>query len=135
MTEQQVSDEFVPYEDEDMNPISMLNDDDPVDKNGIATFERPMTDTLINAELTLPHGEVQQSARVISRVIDDNGNYVGNYDDNPVLNTLLYNVKFSDGTVREYTANTIIENMYSQVDYDGQSSRNCGIFHTKWLPK
>ena len=70
-----------------------------------------MTDTLINAEVTLPHGDNQQSAKVISRVIDDEGNYVGDYDDNPVLNTLMYNVKFSDGTVREYTANTIIESL------------------------
>ena len=54
----------------------------------MAAFERPMTDTLINAELTLPHGDRQQTAWVISRVVDDSGNYIGNYDDNSILNIL-----------------------------------------------
>ena len=118
---QQDQGEFVRYEDDDLQLSSIPRDGDPVDDNGKAVFERPMTDLLINAEVILPHGDQHQSAKVISKVLDNNGNYIGTYDSNPILNTLLYNVKFSDGTVREYTANTIMENMYSQVDYDGQS--------------
>ena len=108
---QQDQGEFVPYEDDDLNLRSITRDDDPVDGDGRAVFERYFTDALINAEVILPHGARNQSAKVISRVLDDNGNYVGMYDENPILNTLLYNVKFSDGTIREYTANTIMENM------------------------
>ena len=36
-----------------------------------------------------------------------------------MLNTLSYNVEFSDGEVREYSANIIAENMYAQVDAQG----------------
>ena len=79
-----------------------------VNADGYAVFERPLTDTLINLELTLTLGERQQPARVISRVVDENGHYIGTYDENPILNTLMYNVKYSDDTVQEYTANTIM---------------------------
>jgi len=48
-----------------------------------------------------------------------NGNIVGEYDENPLLNTLSYNVEFSDGEVREHEANVIAENIYAQVDPDG----------------
>ncbi len=54
----------------------------------------------------------------MGRARDKNGNIVGQYDDNPLLNTLSYNVEFPDGEVREYGANVIAENMYSQVDPD-----------------
>ena len=113
---------LVPYaDDETPQPPTLPNDDDPVTKDGLAAFERPMTDTLINAEVTLPHDDRMQCAKVISRVLDANGDFIGDYDNNPVLNTMMYNVKFSDGTVKEYTANTIMENMYSQVDHEGKS--------------
>ena len=36
-----------------------------------------------------------------------------------MLSTLSYNVEFSDGEVREYSANIIAENMYAQVDAQG----------------
>ena len=42
----------------------------------------------------------------------------GTYHDNPILNTMIYDVEFPDGEVREYSANIIAENMYSQVDSD-----------------
>jgi len=54
----------------------------------------------------------------VGRARDMNGNIVGQYDDNALLNTLSYNVEFPDGEVREYGANVIAENMYSQVDPD-----------------
>ena len=37
----------------------------------------------------------------------------------PLLNTLSYDVVFDDGEVKEYSANVIAENMFSQVDQDG----------------
>ena len=41
------------------------------------------------------------------------------YDDNPPLNSMLYDVEFPNGTVKEYSANVIAENMITQVDSDG----------------
>ena len=109
--------DHVPYAD-DVEPdlISLPDDNDPVDANGVAVFENPITDRWIHAELHLPQGEEIRSAKVIGRSKDADGNIVGTYDDNPMLNTLSYNVEFSDGEVREYSANIIAENMYAQVD-------------------
>ena len=33
-----------------------------------------------------------------------------------MLNTMVYDVEFPDGSIREYRANVISDNMYSQVD-------------------
>ena len=40
----------------------------------------------------------------------------------PILNTMSYEVEFSDGQVKEYSANVIAENMVSQVDEEGFST-------------
>ena len=40
----------------------------------------------------------------------------------PLLNTLIYEVEFPDGTMKEYAANVIAENMVLQVDEEGFSS-------------
>ena len=45
---------------------------------------------------------------------DADGNIVGTYDDNPILNTIVYDVEFPDGAVKQYAANVIAENMYTQ---------------------
>ena len=36
-----------------------------------------------------------------------------------MLNTRIYDVLFPDGSVRQYAANIIAENLYSQVDDEG----------------
>jgi hypothetical protein len=38
-----------------------------------------------------------------------------------MLNSIVYDMEFPDGTVREYSANLIAENMLTQVDSDGYS--------------
>ena len=96
-------------------------ENDPVDSNGMAIFEKPVIDHLIHAEVSLPKGENIQLAKVLRRSTDNNGQQIGICDENPMLNTMLYDVEFPDGTVREYAANVIAENIYSQVDTDGRS--------------
>jgi len=111
---------FIPYEDDETEPIQMPSDDDPVDSEGRAVGEQSVFDRLLHAELTLPHGESRQYAKVLSRARDESGNLIGTYDDNPLLNTMLYDVEFADGAVKQYTANIIAKNMYSQVDSEGR---------------
>eukprot|EP00957_Ditylum_brightwellii_P165821 12624690-Ditylum_brightwellii.AAC.1 len=36
-----------------------------------------------------------------------------------MMNTMIYDVEFPDGQVREYAANIIAKNMLTQVDMDG----------------
>ena len=108
-------------------------DEDPLDESGTPIFENSFGDTLINAEVLLPQGEELQKARVRKRVIGTDGNEIGEYDSNPLLNTLVYEVEFPDGTIRDYGANVIAENLYSQLDPDGyrQQIMDCILEHSK----
>jgi hypothetical protein len=77
---------------------------------------------LINADVLLAQGQDLKAAKVLRRAKDhqDGSNIVGTYDDNPILNTMVYDVEFPDGAaVKEYSANVIAENMYAQVDSEG----------------
>ena len=56
---------------------------------------------------------------MLQQSIVHNGLIVGKYDDNPCLNSIVYDIEFPDGTVKEYSANIIAENMLTQVDSDG----------------
>ena len=46
---------------------------------------------------------------------------IGRYDDNPILNSIAYEIEFPDGKVKEYAANILAENVLSQVDPDGHN--------------
>ena len=113
---------YVPYSD-GIEPTSLQlpDDNDPLNADGTSVFEKPITDRWIHAEVTLPQGENMHSAKVIGRSKDIDGNIVGTYDDNPYANTMVYDVEFDNGEVKEYAANVIAENMYAQVDADGYS--------------
>jgi hypothetical protein len=56
---------------------------------------------------------------VTKRKQGDNGNPTERANDNPILDTREYIVKFDDGDVTELTANLIAESMYAQCDPDG----------------
>ena len=62
------------------------------------------------------------NGKVIQRTIGPDGKVTGTYDNNPFLNSIIYDVEFSDGQVKEYAANIIAENMLTQVDSDGMST-------------
>ena len=62
-----------------------------------------------------------QSAKVIGRSKDVDGKIIGDYNNNSILNTMIYDVEFPDGEVQEYSANVIAENIYAQVDVEGHS--------------
>ena len=114
--------EWTPYEDDDnFSSLHIPDDQDPVDEKGSTAFEKPITDRWINAELNLPLGETMEYAKVIGRTHDDNGNVIGTYDDNPILNSMTYDVEFKNGEIREFSANVIAENMFAQVDANGHS--------------
>ena len=40
---------------------------------------------------------------------------MGIYHKNPILNTLVYDIKFPNGELKEYSVNVIAENLLSQV--------------------
>jgi hypothetical protein len=59
---------------------------------------------------------------VIGRTLGDHGSTMGSYDDNPVLNSMIYDVEFSYGNIEEYVANILAENMFSQLNPYGYNT-------------
>ena len=79
-----------------------------------------MDDTYLNMELALPRdSDGPEYARVTKRLRDANGLPIGTANDNPILDTRVYEVEYLDGHKAALTANAIAENMYSQVDKEG----------------
>ena len=61
-------------------------------------------------------GDSLVKGKVIGRSVEPDGTIIGSYDDNPMLNSFLYDVEFPDGQVKEYSANMLAENMLTRVD-------------------
>jgi hypothetical protein len=76
-------------------------------------------DKYIAAEVRLPKDGQDVITKVIARKRDHDGNPIGKANNNPILNTRLYQVTFPDGETAEYSANIIAECFYSQVDDEG----------------
>ena len=57
---------------------------------------------------------------MVGRTVADDGKAYGTYDENPYRNTVSYDVGFQDGEVKNYSASLIADNMYAQVDKEGQ---------------
>ena len=80
-----------------------------------------MTNQWVRDELNLPQGKLLRKVKVIGRTRDLNVDITGSYDLNPFLSTLKYDVEFSDGEIKEHSANVIAEKTHSQVDEDGRN--------------
>jgi ribosomal protein L31E len=78
-------------------------------------------DNYIGAKVSLPLGGTMQSGQVMKRARDDAGDVYGTQNDNPILDTRVYQVEFPDGEVAEYAANVIAENMFAQCDPSGNT--------------
>ena len=53
------------------------------------------------------------------QALEPDGQTTGSYEKNTMLNSIIYEVEFEDGHIKEYSANTIAENMLTQVYFDG----------------
>ncbi len=100
--------------------LSQIPEQDAVDTNG-KTIPRldHLHDTFVNMEVKLNRREKELYGKVIGLFLDRNGNTIGQAHENPVLNTLMYKVKFDDGTSGVYAANIIAENMWRSVNDKG----------------
>jgi hypothetical protein len=78
-------------------------------------------DQYLDMEITLPRGTdgTAEYAKVIKRAKDIDGKPMGKAHDNPVMDTRQYEVEWHDGKREIIFANTIAENLYSQVDQEG----------------
>ena len=77
-------------------------------------------DTYLNMELALPRdGAEVQFGRVVKRLRDKDGLPIGTANDNPILDTRMYEVEFQDGHRASLAANAIAENLFAQIDDEG----------------
>ena len=115
-------DDFEEYEDEDEMARIVPDIEDTVDNNGKLLNQQPAYDRILNSEVSLQIGEEMSVGKVTRRALGPDGTIAGTYDTNPYLNSMIYEVEFPDGQIREYAANVIAENMLTQVDSDGFST-------------
>lgn len=102
-----------PYEEEGTKELEIPEADDI-----------PDLDHLIGTEVVLPQsGTTMQTGKVIGRLLDKDGNPVGNYNKDPLLNTRVYEVLFPDGNVGQYSGNLIAESIYMDCDEEGRRSQ------------
>ena len=85
-------------------------------KNGKYINHQSLDDLMINSYVLIPDEEMQQTAKVICRTINSNGNIIVTFYEKPVLNSLVYDVDFPDGAVKHYASNIIAENLSSQIE-------------------
>ena len=101
------------------NEIDCIIDENPTDAVDETSLEYSFLDTFIHAEVLLPHNGQIHRAIVKGRHKDENCEVSGQYNVNPLLNTIIYDVEFSDRTVKEYAANIIAQNLHSIIESDG----------------
>ena len=96
--------------------------DNPEVKEADDDFDPDSYDGYVNMELLLDRpGAQPELARVTKRLKDKDGKPIGRSNgNNPILDSRLYEVEFQDGYKSAMSANTIAENLFSQVDADGQ---------------
>jgi hypothetical protein len=63
--------------------------------------------------------ENDPSGRVVRRIRNEDGKIQGTRNDNPIIDTRVYEVVFPEGEVSEYGAIVIAANMWAQCDLDG----------------
>jgi hypothetical protein len=77
-------------------------------------------DSFINMELAIDRGdEYPELGRVVKRRKDKHGNPIGIANNNPILDTRIYQVEFQEGHSESMAANIIAENLFSQIGTEG----------------
>ncbi len=77
-------------------------------------------DEFLLTEPLLIHDGQTTRGTVIGRKRDMDGNLIGTYNNNPLLNSRIYMVEFPDGDIAEFSANKIAEAIYNNLNDDGE---------------
>ncbi len=106
---------------EDLTPDYDFYDDDHYldPDHGNLDVTPEMGDNYLNAENSVPRGEMLVKGRITSRKRDKDGIPVGRANANPIFDMPEYTFTFDDGDETLLNANLIAEAMYAQCDPDG----------------
>ena len=82
------------------------------------TFTPDVYDMYLNMELAIPQGDSLEPrlARVTKRLKDANGLPIGLANENPILDTRMYEVEYLNGKQMSLAANNIAEKLFAQID-------------------
>ena len=86
------------------------------DARGKTINQQPINDNLLEKEVRLGHNNEVTRGKVVGRTVGDDFLNCGTYSDNQYHNTVVYDVQFPDGSIKEYAASVLAENMVEQVD-------------------
>jgi len=121
-TKPKQADDFEEYSTPEEEAKMVIDIEDTVDASGRMLNQNPAYDKLLQAEVLLQLDGQSKRGKVTQRAVGPDGEQRGRYDENPILNSIVYEIEFTDGTIREYSANIIAENLLNQVDDDGFST-------------
>ena len=77
-------------------------------------------DTYLNMEVAIPrNGPGPEFAKVTKRLRDANGLPIGVANDNPILDSRMYEVEYSDDYRASMSANAIAQNLFASIDEEG----------------
>ena len=77
-------------------------------------------DTYINMEITLLRdSDGLEFVKVTKRLRDKDGILIRTANDNPILDSRVYEIEYLDGNKVSLAANSIAENLFAQVDKEG----------------
>ena len=93
--------EFENYEDNDEPVRKILDIEQTVNANGQLIDQHPTYNVFLNAEMCVLHGDEYVTSKVVWRALDLDCVTAGVYNDNPMLNSIVYEFKFSDGQTKE----------------------------------
>ncbi len=82
-------------------------------------FSPETTDNFIGAEIIFPRGGILKRGKVTSWKRDHNGDPIGLANNNRLLDTREYVVRFNNGNEAELNANLIAESMYANCGPEG----------------
>ena len=106
----QQHDDFVPYEpvydDEGFISSEMPGDAEFNDKS------HSPVDAFVNMEVLMSQGGEDGVARIIGQAVGGNNEFIEQHNDNPILNTLLYNNEFTNKHCQTYAVKLIAEAVY-----------------------
>ena len=93
-----------------------------MEANGRLIGELPAQDKILTVDLALQLDEKVVAGRVKRQSLGLEGKIVGRYDDNPIMNSMIYEVELPESQVKDYAENVIARNMLSQVYDKGYSA-------------
>ena len=79
-----------------------------------------LQDAYLNMELSLPRDdEGPEFSRVTKSLRDNEGILIGIANDNPLLDSRIYEVEYNNGHKTSLSANSIVQVMFVQADDEG----------------